>query len=123
MNCKLIKNLKLETRNLLPIVLVISFLSLYSHFPQITPTHWETKYVGQYFQSLSDTKCLWIEEDMPYEAILYYSQVGQMKYWDKDSQLTDGCVDYLISDKEVNFGNLIYQNGPVRLYKLVIDEP
>ena len=103
---------------LLPVILVISFLSFYSHFPIITPTHWETKYVGQFFTSLPNTKCLWVEEDMPYEAILYYSQVRRTKYWNEDSQLTDDCVNYLVSDKKVNFGDLIYQNGPVRLYRL-----
>ena len=118
MNCKLIKNLKFKIRNLLPAVLVISLLSFYSHFPIITPTHWETKYVGQFFTSLPNTKCLWVEKDMPYEAILYYSQIKRMKYWNEDSQLTDGCVNYLVSDKKVNFGDLIYQNGPVRLYRL-----
>jgi len=102
----------------LPVILAISLLSFYFHFPTITPTHWETKYVGQFFVSLPGTKCLWVEEDMPYEAILYYSQVGQIKYWDEDSQLTDGCVNYLVSDKKVSFGDLIYQNGPVRLYRL-----
>jgi len=120
-NWALIRNLKLEIRNLLLVLALVASLSLfYLRFPAPTPNHPETKAVGQFFQALPYPKCLLLEEDFPYEAILYYSRVGELDYLDEDSILGPDCQNYLIADKpleEENLG-LVFQSGPVRLYEM-----
>ena len=118
-NCDFIENCKLKIENLLPIVLVISSFSFYSHFPVNTPLHPEIKAAGQYYASLSGHKCLLIDEELPYEAALYYSRAGQVWYWlDIQDEPKKDCSYYLLSDRPINFGRLVYQNGPIRLYGL-----
>ncbi len=97
---------------------LISLTLFYLHFPAPTPNHLETKSVGQFFQTLPHPKCLWVEEDFPYEAILYYSKVGQLDYLDDDSILNPACQNYLATDKDLESLNLLYQSGPVRLYEM-----
>lgn len=101
--------------------LMFSCLFFSFRFPAPTPNHPETKAVGQFFQTLPYPKCLLVEEDFPYEAILYYSRVGQLDYLDEDYALDPNCQNYLVADKpleEENL-NLIFQSGPVRLYEML----
>ncbi len=101
--------------------LIFSCLFFSFHFPAPTPNHPETKTVGQFFQALPYPKCLLVEEDFPYEAILYYSQVGQLNYLDEDSVLDPNCQNYLVADKNLEEENLslIFQATPVRLYEML----
>ncbi|PIT97683.1 hypothetical protein COT77_00020 [Candidatus Berkelbacteria bacterium CG10_big_fil_rev_8_21_14_0_10_41_12] len=113
------RNLKLEIRNLLFILVLATSLSLFSlRFPSPSPTHYETKEVGHFFQTLPYPKCLWVEEDFPYEAILYYSRVGELDYLDESSSLDPNCQNYLVVSKNLEDFDLVYQSDPVRLYKI-----
>jgi len=98
--------------------LILSCFFFYFRFPTPTPNHLETKSVGQFFQTLPYPKCLWVEEDFPYEAILYYSRVGQLDYLDEDSILDPACQNYLVAGKDLENLKPVYQSGPVRLYKM-----
>ena len=103
---------------LFTVSLLTSLVFFYLHFPAPTPNHLETKSVGQFFQTLPYPKCLWVEEDFPYEAILYYSRVGQLDYLDEDSILDPACQNYLVAGKDLENLKPVYQSGPVRLYKM-----
>jgi 4-amino-4-deoxy-L-arabinose transferase-like glycosyltransferase len=120
-NWSLIGNWELKIGNLLFVLVLIASLSLfYPRFPSPSPIHPETKGVGQFFQALPYPKCLLLEENFPYEAILYYSGVGELDYFSEDFVLDPDCQNYLVSDKNLEEENLnlIYQSGPVRLYKM-----
>ena len=120
-NWVLIRNLKLEIRNLLLVLALVASLGLFClRFPSPSPIHPETKTVGQFFQTLPYPKCLWVEEDFPYEAILFYSRVGELKYFAGSESLDPDCQNYLIADKDLENFDLVYQSGPVRLYQLFI---
>ncbi|MDD5074199.1 MAG: glycosyltransferase family 39 protein [Candidatus Shapirobacteria bacterium] len=116
---KLFSNLALSL--LLTLSFLVSLTFFHLHFPAPTPNHPETRAVGQYFQTLSYPKSLWVEEDFPYEAILYYSKVGQLDYLDEDSVLDSNCQNYLVADKNLEEENLslIFQAAPVRLYEML----
>jgi len=120
-NWALIRNSKLEIRNLLFILVFASSFSLfYLRFPTVKPFYPEVKEVGQYYQTLEKPKCLWLEEDFPYEAILYYSKAGKINYLEKDSVFDPDCQNYLVANKKLEKENLdlIFQSGPVRLYDI-----
>jgi 4-amino-4-deoxy-L-arabinose transferase-like glycosyltransferase len=103
---------------LFPLSFLLGLTFFFFRFPAPQPIHSETKDVGQFFQSLPYPKCLWAEEDFPYEAILYYSRVGELDYFGEDKSLKSDCQNYLVASKPLEGQEIIYQNGPVRLYQL-----
>ncbi len=118
-NWSLIGNWELKIGNLLFVLVLIASLSLfYPRFPSPSPTHPETKAAGQFFQTLPYPKCLLVEEGFPYEAILYYSRVGELNYLDKDSALDLNCQNYLVADKPQEAREEVFRSGSVRLYKM-----
>lgn len=104
---------------LFPLSFLLGLTFFFFRFPAPQPIHSETKDVGQFFQSLPYPKCLWTEENFPYEAILYYSRVGGLDYFGEDKSLKSDCQNYLVASKPLEGQEIIYQNGPVRLYQLI----
>lgn len=97
---------------------IISLLFFYTHFPKITPYHRNTKGVAEYYKNLPYPKCLWLG-DMPGEAVLFYSQAGEVPILNKNSQVFSACKNnYLITPERFKNGELILRQGNIRLYKL-----
>lgn len=98
------------------IILTLTFFLL--QFPQIIPYHRNTKEVAKYYRSLPYPKCLWLG-DMPGEAILFYSNAGEVLPLDKTTQIYTNCKNnYLITPDNYKEGELIFKTGSIRLYKL-----
>ncbi len=98
------------------ITTLIVFLFFYKNFPIIKPTYKENKIIGEYFQTLKNPKCLYVDS-MPYEAIMFYSRVGEINYlntFNKDKK----CENYLVSPKD-NPYQLIKKSGILKLYKII----
>ena len=117
LNCKLkIWGSKIE--GLLLFSVFTSLFIFFLRFPTIIPPNPQVKAIGQYFQTLPAKKCLWVEEDFPYEAILYYSRVGRINYLDEEAKLSPDCQNYLIGKEDhPNFETVFEKNG-VSLYKI-----
>lgn len=101
------------------ISLVLSLVFFFLEFPSITPYHRNTKVVAQYYKDLPYPKCLWLG-DMPYEAVLFYSDAGNIeKLGTQNKQIYVNCKNnYLITPERYRPGELLFQKGSIRLYKL-----
>lgn len=98
--------------------LILSLLFFIQRFPEIVPYHRNTKNVAQYYKNLPYPKCLWLG-DMPGEAALFYSEVGELPLLDKKTQIFKNCKNnYLMTPERSKDGQLILRQGNMRLYKL-----
>lgn len=111
-------NGKLNGKTLFYLSLVLSMIFFFMQFPKIIPYHWYTKSVVQYYKNLPGQKCLWLG-DMPGEAVLFYSDAGEVPLLNKDSQIFSNCDNnYLITSERYKDGQLIFKQANIRLYKL-----
>lgn len=114
-------NFKLSKKSVFSITLILCLLLFLKRFPQIIPYHRNTKGVAEYYKSLPSPKCLWLG-DMPGEAILFYSDAGEVPVFteqNKQTQIFSNCKqNYLITPEDYNEGELIIKQGSIRLYKL-----
>lgn len=100
------------------ISMVLTLVFFLLQFPKIIPYHRNTKEVAEYYKSLPSPKCLWLG-DMPGEAVLFYSNVGEIPLLNKNTQIYTNCKNnYLITPEEYKEGSLIKRLGNIRLYKL-----
>ncbi len=98
--------------------IIVSLISFYPHFPKIVPYHWNTKAVAIFYKDLPGKKCLWTG-DMPQEAVLFYSNAGEINLLKEDSVLFASCPNnYLITPEKFNEGKLLLRQGNIRLYQL-----
>lgn len=98
------------------ITMLFVFIFFYKNFPVIEPTYKENKVIGEYFQTLEKPKCLYVDA-MPYEAIMFYSRVGEINYlnaFNRDKK----CENYLISPKDHPY-QLIKKFGRLKFYKII----
>lgn len=112
---------KIWQRWLFVFSLTLSIIIFGSRFPQINPTHWETRPVAIAYQDLPTPKCLWVDQDLPYEAPLFYSKAGEINYFDSDANLKTDCENYLITNQPTEF-EVIYKEGVISLVKLNLHE-
>lgn len=99
---------------------LVSLISFYLYFPKIIPYHKNTKPVAQYFKNLPGQKCLFIG-DMPTEAALFYSNVGEVLpiQVKTHTPVFSKCdQNFLITPDDYKDGELVFQKGNIRLYKL-----
>lgn len=98
--------------------IIFSLLMFSLQFPKIIPYHWNTKPVAQYYKNLPVPKCLWLG-DMPGEAVLFYSEAGEVPLLNKNSQVFSVCKNnYFITPERHKKEELIFRQGNIRLYKL-----
>lgn len=118
--------LKKYSKLLLSLTVLVSLYFFYFRFPEITPYHWNTKAVAGYYKSLPGKKCLWVY-DMPAEAVLFYSNAGEVNVYNDKSVLYGHCQHYLMSAssiKELRILPRLYNNQPImsqgsmKLFKL-----
>lgn len=110
----------ISQKRLLILAILVSLVSFYLYFPKIVPYHKNTKVVAQYFKDLPGQKCLWLG-DMPAEAVLFYSNVGEVPpiQVKTHTPVFSRCDNnYLITPDEYKDGELVFQKGNIRLYKL-----
>lgn len=112
-------NFKLSKKNIFNVAIILCLLLFLQRFPEIIPYHRNTKGVAEYYKNLPGSKCLWLG-DMPGEAVLFYSNAGEVPILDKTSQIYSSCKNnYLITpEKHKDDGELILRQGNIRLYKL-----
>ena len=109
------------------VALVFVLSMFYLKFPQITPYHWGTKPVAQYYSNLPGKKCLWTG-DMPQESVLFYSNAGEVKSLNNITEISSACTNYLITPrgkkfleiigKDLNRFKLLYRSNEIKLYEL-----
>ncbi len=108
------------------VLLIISLLSSLTffgfRFPEITPYHWNTKEVATYYKSLPGKKCLWVH-DMPTEAVIFYSNDGEVEVLPKTLDNRPYCKHYFITPAsemplEYQNGKIIYEQGNIKLIEL-----
>ena len=121
------------------IFLLATFYALfafYSHFPEIKPYAKNVKEVSLEFKDLKieGKKCLWVDH-LPLEAVLYYSNAGQVNELNQqslDSILYKSCINNFlitpldINDKDFSFipkKELVYKKGRMNLLRLGQKEP
>ncbi|MBI2596290.1 GNAT family N-acetyltransferase [Candidatus Daviesbacteria bacterium] len=111
---------------LLCLGLFLSLFAFYLRFPKIVPYHWNTKPVALFYKSLPGKNCLWIY-DMPGEAVLFYSNAGEVNVYNERSVLQGHCEHHLMSASPLeeiyqlpNMQNkqILYQQGSMKLFKL-----
>lgn len=111
----------ISDKKLFILSLIIALIAFYLHFPQIIPYHRNTKGVSLYYKDLPGKKCLWTG-DMPQEAVLFYSNAGEVHLLKEDSALFTGCPNnYLITPQNYREGKLLLRQGNIRLYQLSED--
>jgi len=108
----------LTLSSLFTFAVFISLLIFFFRFPTIIPPNPQIKEIGQYFQTLPAEKCLWVEKDFPYEAILYYSRAGRINYLDEETELPSACQNYLIGKEDHPNFETVYKKDGVNLYKI-----
>lgn len=115
---------KINKETLFYIFVITSLLLFYLQFPKITPYHRNTKEVSLYYKSLPYHKCLWLG-DMPGEAVLFYSNAGQVPVLteaNEATQIFSNCKNnYLITPERDKKRRLILRRGNIRLYQLTKD--
>lgn len=109
------------------ITICISLFSFGLRFPHITPYHWGTKSVSHYYDLLPGKKCLWTG-DMPQEAVLFYSNAGEVKSLNDVSEISTACKNFLITPRGRHFLNkvssdsdrfkLLFRDGEVKLFEV-----
>lgn len=100
------------------ISIILTLVFFLSQFPEIIPYHRNAKKVAQYYKSLPYPKCLWLG-DMPAEAVLFYSNAGEVPLLNKTTQIYANCKNnYLITPDDYKEAELIKRLGNIRLYKL-----
>ncbi len=97
--------------------LTVCLISFILHFPRIQPTYLEAKPVALHYKSLPEPKCLYVST-MPYESILFYSNAGEIKYWDYNTKLSKDCTSYLITPNNVTPYKSIFNKGRLHMYVL-----
>lgn len=108
----------LNKKSLFYICLILSLLLFQIQFPKIIPYHWNIKPVAQFYKNLPYPKCLWLG-DIPGEAVLFYSEAGEVPILNKNSQIFSACQNnYLITSERYKEGELILRQGSIRLYRL-----
>ena len=111
-------DLRLNKKFIFYISIILSLLMFSLQFPKIIPYHWNVKPVAQSYKSLPYPKCLWLG-DMPGEAVLFYSNAGEVPILNKTTQIYTNCKNnYLITPDKYKGGELILRKGNIRLYKL-----
>ncbi len=100
----------------LSLAISISLTIFYFRFPTIKPSNPAVKQIGQYYQTLPDQKCLWIEEDFPYESALFYSRAGRVGYLEEETQLSQNCQNYLIGKESHPDMEKIFAADNIKLY-------
>lgn len=114
---------KTNKKILLYVSVILSLLLFSLNFPKIIPYHINTKEVALFYKSLPFPKCLWLG-DMPGEAVLFYSNAGEVLLLDpvSHSQIFTNCKNnYLITPEKYKNGQLILRKGNIRLYQLTQD--
>lgn len=113
------------------LAIIISIGLFFLRFPEIKPYAQNVKEVSLEFKDLKieGKKCLWVDH-LPLEAVLYYSNAGQVNELNSDSPnsiLYKSCINnYMITplditDKDFNFipqKELIYKKGIISLIKI-----
>lgn len=118
------KNSRIKKQTIFYIIVAFSLLLFSLQFPKITPYHKNAKEVALYYKNLPYPKCLWLG-DMPGEAMLFYSNAGELPPLNQTNQTTQifsNCKDnFLITPKSYKSGKLILRRGNIRLYQLTKD--
>lgn len=99
---------------------VLSLLLFLLQFPVIIPYHRNTKEIALYYKSLPYPKCLWLG-DMPGEAVLFYSNAGEVPLLDRNTQIFVNCKNNYLITPDSYTGKLILRRGNIRLYQLTQD--
>lgn len=111
-------SLHLGEKRIFYVSVFLSLIFFLLQFPKIIPYHWNTKPVAEYYKNLPYPKCLWLG-DMPGEAVLFYSDAGEIPLFNEDSQIFSSCKNnYFITPEKYKKGELILRKGNIRLYKL-----
>src|SRR3989338_2491319 len=113
--------------------LTFSLFVLFLNFPQIVPYHRNTKYVAEVYKGLPGKKCLHLL-NMPPEAVLFYSNAGEVIPLTEKTVLLPDCEDFLITPSditeseimyllkgetfELKYRKIIFQSGTMKLIKL-----
>lgn len=102
------------------IIASLVFFSL--RFPEIIPYHWNTESVSKFYKALSNPKCLWIY-DMPSEAVLFYSDAGEVYIFNESYKPYGHCKNYLITPETapktlLPNEKIIIQRGRMKLIEL-----
>lgn len=129
-NLKIIISIK---NTLFLAVIIFGLVSFNFNFPKITPYHRNTKEVALYFDKLAWRKCLWFK-DMPPEAVLFYSNAGEMFTLTDGVNLLPRCNNYLVTPEDITEDQsyylfngkiyyvkdqqIIFQRGNMKLIKL-----
>ncbi|MBI2018639.1 glycosyltransferase family 39 protein [Candidatus Daviesbacteria bacterium] len=117
-------NPRIKKQTIFYIVVAFSLLLFSLQFPKITPYHRNVKEVALYYKNLSYPKCLWLG-DMPGEAVLFYSNAGEVPPLNQTNQTTQifsNCKDnFLITPERYNGNKPIISRGSIRLYQLTKD--
>ncbi len=92
------------------------FFVFSANFPQVSPTYTEMPIMGNYYQTLSKPKCLYVS-DMPYESALFYTQAKEIEYL-RNFKKEKKCASYLLTPKKKDKYKLIKEIGRLRLYKV-----
>ncbi len=98
--------------------LVFSLISFTIAFPKSDIPYPEAKKIGQIYQEINLPKCLWLEQELHYEALLFYTQAGQVNYLTPDNQLNPNCRNYLITTQEMQEAKFIDKIDRLWLYQL-----
>ncbi len=111
-------SLKRDKKYIFYILVILSLLLFSLQFPKITVYHKNTKEVAIYYKDLVLPKCLWLG-DMPGEAVLFYSNAGEVPLLNEDTQVFLNCKNnYLITPERYKKGKLLLRRGNMRLYQL-----
>lgn len=106
------------TPQLLAFALLISLVSFLSTFPKSDIPYPEAKEIGVFYQEIDQPKCLWLEPELHYEALLFYTQAGQVNYLTPQNELSPDCNNYLITTQEMLAAQLINKIDRLWLYQL-----
>lgn len=111
-------NLGLNKKFIFYIAIILSLGMFSLQFPKIIPYHLNTKEVALYYKNLPYPKCLWLG-DMPGEAVLFYSNAGEVPILNENLQIFSSCPNnYLITPNRFKEGKRILRRGNIRLYQL-----
>ncbi len=115
---KSLPKLESNTRQLLfAASTLFSLMAFYFKFPKVNPPYPQMEQIGAAYFALPKPKCLWLEPELHYEAILYYSKAGNIRYLTEDAMLNKDCVNYLVSDLEQPL-DVVSQIDGITLYQL-----
>lgn len=98
-NIKISLNKKLSTL-IFNLAIIASLIIFYFRFPQIQPSTPSAKLIGKFYQKIKQPKCLFLE-NLPYEAILFYSQAEEINYLKETTQLRTNCQNFLVTDRKI----------------------